>query len=189
MPNYRRAHIPGGMFFFTVVTHRRRRLFHIESNRKLLGEVIRECQRDWPFELNAIVLLPDHLHAIWALPSGDQAYSGRWSVIKKNFATRYLASGGEDRKVSAGKSRERRRGIWQRRFWEHTIEDEDDYETHFDYAHDNQVKHQLVGCPSDWAASSFHRWVSAGVYPEDWGCGEYPAPQFPVKTGDYGEAY
>ena len=105
MPNYRRAHVPGGTFFFTVVTHRRRKLFDSESNQKFLGDVIRECQRDWPFEMNAIVLLPDHLHAIWTLPPGDANFSGRWSVIKKNFTLRLLANGGADAPVSEGKRR------------------------------------------------------------------------------------
>lgn len=189
MPNYRRAHVPGGTFFFTVVTYQRRRLFHIAENRALLREVIRECQRDWPFEMNAIVLLPDHLHAIWTLPSGDENYSARWSVIKKTFTTRFLANGGDDPQVSAGKQRERRRGVWQRRFWEHTIEDEDDFETHFDYIHFNPVKHQFVKCPGDWEPSSFHRWVKAGVYPANWACGTQPLPTFPVTEHDYGEAY
>lgn len=188
MPNYRRAHVPGGTFFFTVVTHRRRRLFHVEMNRTLLGNGIRECQRDWPFEINAIVLLPDHLHSIWTLPSGDADYSGRWSVIKKNFTARFLASGGQDCQVSAGKRRERRRGIWQRPFWEHTIGDEEDYESHFDYVHFNPVKHKLVECPSQWGPSSFHRWVKAGVYPNNWACGKYPPPKFPFTKDDYGEA-
>ncbi len=188
MPNYRRAHVPGGTFFFTVVTHRRRRLFHVDANRTLLGEVIRECHRDWPFEMNAIVLLPDHLHAIWTLPRGDANYSGRWSVIKKEFTTRFLANGGRDMQVSSGKRNEQRRGVWQRRFWEHTLEDEDDFQAHFDYIHYNPVKHGLVKCPGDWEASSFQRWVKAGVYPTDWACGNYPSPMFPVEQ-DFGEAY
>ena len=83
MPNYRRATIPGGTFFFTVVTFDRRPLFAEQRSQRLLGEVLRECQRDWPFELNAIVLLPDHLHAIWTMPQGDTNYSARWSRIKK----------------------------------------------------------------------------------------------------------
>lgn len=189
MPNYRRAYVPGGTFFFTVVTHRRRLLFHHESNRALLGAVIRDCQRDWPFEINAMVLLPDHLHAIWTLPPGDADYSGRWSVIKLSFTQRFLASGGRDSPVSAGKKRERRRGIWQRRFWEHTIEDEDDFETHFDYIHYNPVKHKLVKCPGEWEPTSFHRWVKAGVYPSNWACGDHSPPKFPETKDDYGESY
>jgi putative transposase len=187
MPNYRRAHVPGGAFFFTVVTHRRRRLFHDEANRILLGDVIRDIQRDWSFDINAIVLLPDHLHTIWTLPRGDHDYSGRWSVIKRNFTTRFLARGGRDAAVSAGKTRERRRGIWQRRFWEHAISDEDDFQVHFDYIHYNPVKHKLVNCPCDWKPSSIHRWVKAGVYPVDWACGKDPAPTFTETRDDCGE--
>lgn len=188
MPNYRRAHIAGGTYFFTVVTYRRRRLFHDEANRQLLGDVIRECQQQWPFEIDAIVLLPDHLHAIWTLPAGDHNYSARWSVIKKTFTTRFLAAGGQDAEVSAGKQDEHRRGIWQRRFWEHAIEDEDDYQTHFDYIHYNPVKHNLAECPADWKWSSFHRWVKAGVYPKDWACSNGPPPDIATTEVDFGEA-
>ncbi len=187
MPNYVRSNIAGGTFFFTVVTYRRRELFHLSVNRVLLGEVIRECQRKWSFEINAIVLLPDHLHTIWTLPDGDDNYSARWSMIKKTFTSRFLASGGEDWKVSKGKQRENRKGIWQRRFWEHAIEDEDDFESHFNYIHYNPVKHNLVKCPKDWEPSSFHRWVEKGVYSVDWGCGHYPPPQFHTNDDDYGE--
>jgi len=137
--------------------------------------------------LNAIVLLPDHLHAIWTLPLGDDNYSGRWSVIKRNFTSRFLASGGTDWQVSAGKQRENRRGIWQRRFWEHTIEDEEDFETHFDYIHYNPVKHGLVKCPSEWEPSSFHRWVTKGVYPPNWACGNPPPALLSKMKDDYGE--
>ncbi|ODA36481.1 REP-associated tyrosine transposase [Planctopirus hydrillae] len=189
MPNYRRFFVPGGTYFFTVVTHQRRPLFHIDVNRVLLGDVIRECQKEWPFEMKAIVLLPDHLHAIWTLPVGDQNYSGRWSVIKKNFTTQFLANGGSDGSVSFGKQREHRRGVWQRRFWEHTIQNEDDFQTHFDYIHFNPVRHQLVSCPKQWEPSSFRRWVKAGVYPVDWACGTAPKPTFPSTQENYGEAY
>ncbi|MEZ6055931.1 MAG: hypothetical protein R3C01_04430 [Planctomycetaceae bacterium] len=101
MPIYRRAHVSGGTFFFTVVTHRRR-LFDVEANRSLLGDAIREFQRDWPFEMNAIVRLPDHLHAIWTLPPGDAAYAGRWIVIKKTFTCKFLAAVGYDAAVTVG---------------------------------------------------------------------------------------
>ena len=187
MPSYRRAYVPGGTYFFTVVTHQRRHLFDREENRTLLGNAFRECRQTWPFEINAIVLLPDHLHAIWTLPRGDDNYSGRWSVIKKSFTQAFLNSGGRDWKVSAGKQRENRRGIWQKRFWEHVIEDEDDFETHFDYIHYNPVRHGLVRCPRDWPASSFHRWVEKGVYPRDWACGRSAQPTFTRPAGSFGE--
>lgn len=153
----------------------------------MLGEAIRCCQQEWSFEVNAIVVLPDHLHTIWTLPAGDANYSARWSVIKKTFTTQFLASGGEDWRVSSGKQRENRRGVWQQRFWEHTIEDEDDFQSHFDYIHYNPVKHQLVKCPRDWEATSFHRWVDRGVYPRDWACGNHPPIKFLAHQENFGE--
>lgn len=179
MPNYRRAFVPGGTFFFTVVTQNRAPVFADFAACRLLGDCLRECQRDWPFEINAIVLLHDHLHALWTLPPGDSRYSARWSWIKKEFSVRYLAAGGVEQFVSAGKRRERRRGVWQRRFWEHAVSDADDFEIRFDYIHFNPVKHGYVQCPGEWSRSSFHRWVQRGVYPPHWACsGKHPSPDF-----------
>ncbi len=165
MPDYRRAFVPGGTFFFTLVTDQRRPLFQQESARSLLGQVIRECQQRWPFTINAIVLLPEHLHSIWSLPSGDSDYSKRWGWIKKEFTKRWLDAGATESKISTSRKLERRRGVWQPRFWEHTIED---FERHFDYIHYNPVKHGHVRRPNDWPYSSFHRWVAAGVYVRHW---------------------
>jgi putative transposase len=178
MPDYRRFFVPGGSFFFTVVTYRRRPLFSDANAKSILGQVIRECQAEWPFEINAIVLLHDHLHlhTIWTLPRGDSNYPARWSRIKREFTKKWLASGGQQLPVSAGARRERRAGNWQRRFWEHTIRDEDDFEIRFDYIHFNPVKHGYVKCPKDWLDSSFHRWVKAGVYPLNWACGNRNSP-------------
>ncbi len=187
MSDYRRANIPGGTFFFTVVTFQRRPLFQHENNCKLLGDVIRECKREWPFLINAMVLLPDHLHAIWTMPRGDTNYPARWSIIKKNFTCRYISNGGSDRRISPGQASERRRGIWQRRFWEHAITDEDEFQNHFDYIHFNPVKHQHAKCPRDWGPSSFHRYTQLGVYPDDWGCGDRKLPSFLGAEKDYGE--
>lgn len=167
MPDYKRAYVPGGSF---LVTHRRRRFLTQSDARTLLGNIIRECQQERPFDINAIVLLPDHLHAIWSLPHGDSDYSGRWGWIKKEFTKRWLESGGTETAISEARKREGRRGIWQPRFWEHTLEDEDDFERHFDYIHYNPVKHKLVKCPRDWEWSSFHRWVNYGAYPDHWAC-------------------
>jgi len=186
MPNYRRAFVPGGTFFFTVVTHQRRRFLADDPARSLLGGVIRRCQLRWPFKINAIVLLPDHLHTIWTLPRGDSDYSTRWGWLKKEFTKNWLAIGGEDAVVSEARQREGRRGIWQPRFYEHTIEDEDDFQSRFDYIHYNPVKHGLVRCPKHWQWSSFHRWVDCGVYPEDWACGHAP-PSFKDAEDTVGE--
>ena len=98
-------------------------------------------------------------------------YSGRWQWIKTQFTQRWLAAGGSEVRTTTGRKNDGRRGVWQPKFWEHTIEDEEDFERHFDYIHYNPVKHGHVKCPEDWRWSSFHRWVRAGVYPEHWGCG------------------
>ncbi|HQX53837.1 MAG TPA: transposase [Planctomycetaceae bacterium] len=170
MPDYRRYFVPGGTFFFTLVTNRRRRFLTDVPARPVLGSLFRRCQLRWPFQINAIVLLPEHLHAMWTLPSGDSNYPTRWGWIKKEFTKAWLQLGGTEEPISRGRQRERRRGIWQPRFWEHTIKDEDDFERHFDYIHYNPVKHKHVRCPRDWQWSSFHRWAAAGVYSNDWAC-------------------
>ncbi len=169
MPNYHRAHVPGGTFFFTVKTEHNSPIFRLKTAVELLGNVIRETQQKWPFTINAMVLLPDHLHTIWTLPAGDTGFSRRWAWLKKEFTKRYLKSGGREQSTSASRVKNRRRGVWQRRFWEHTIED--DFEAHFDYIHWNPVKHRYVNRPSDWPYSSFHRWVEKGVYDQHWGSG------------------
>ena len=172
MPNYRRAWVPGGSFFFTLVTNRRAKLFSQPAARDLLGSIFRECQLEWPFEINALVLLPEHLHAIWTLPRGDAEYPTRWGWIKKEFTKKWRRLGGAEERISAARKRERRGGVWQPRFWEHTLEDADDFERHFDYIHYNAVKHGHVKCPRDWQWSTFHRWVKEGVYPEHWACSQ-----------------
>jgi REP element-mobilizing transposase RayT len=102
MPNWRRAHAPGGTFFFTLVTDGRAPILCDPPARLLLGSTLRRCQRRWPFTINAIVLLPDHLHAIWSLPPGDTAYPGRWGWIKKEFTKHWLELGGVEQSVSTG---------------------------------------------------------------------------------------
>ncbi len=170
MPNYRRAFIPGGSFFFTQVVDKRRPLFSDPAAVALLGSIFRRCLMRWPFTVNAVVVLPDHLHAIWSLPPGDSEYSKRWGWSKKEFTKHWLQIGGSESVISSARKRERRRGVWQPRFWEHTLEDEEDFERHFDYIHWNPVKHGYVRCPHDWPHSSFHRYVQLGVYDRNWGC-------------------
>jgi len=189
MPNWRRAHVPGGTYFFTVVTDRRNPLFAQAGARALLGTVLRASRRRWPYQTNAIVLLPDHLHVIWTLPRCDAAYSRRWAWIKRQFTRRWTLGGGGEEPVSAGRRRDGRRGVWQPKFWEHTIESADDFERHFDYIHYNPVKHGLVRCPRDWPWSSFRRYVRLGVYPENWACWNQPhgTPHFDDLTSTAGE--
>jgi len=172
MPNFRRNWVPGGTFFFTIVTAGRAPLFREESARTLLGACFRRERLARPFDINAVVLLPDHLHAVWTLPPGDHDFSTRWSSIKSRFTREWLANGGTEQPVLAGQHREERRGIWQPRFFEHTMHDGDDLIQHVDYIHFNPVKHGWAKCPSDWPWSSFRRYVRQGDYPIDWACSQ-----------------
>jgi len=163
MTGYRRNFVSGGCFFFTVnLADRRRQL--LTENIDALRTALRETQQHHPFSIDAIVVLPDHLHTVWTLPVGDADFSTRWRLIKTSFS-RSLAAG---EPVSGSRSAKGERGIWQRRYWEHTIRDEKDFERHIDDVHINPVKHGLVTRVSEWPYSSFHRMVKLGIYPEDW---------------------
>ena len=137
MSDYRRYYVPGATYFFTVVTYQRRRFLTTDLARKCLREAIAAEQRKRPFTQVAIVLLPDHWHAIWALPSGDAKYSTRISSIKQEFTRTYLAAGGAEGVVTNSRRKKRERAIWQRRFWEHTCRDEDEIKRLADYIHWN----------------------------------------------------
>lgn len=150
MPNFRRWFEPGGMFFFTVVTYQRLPLFATPSARQLLGDILREVREESPFDTIAVVLLPDHLHCLWALPRGDSGFSERWNRIKGRFTERWIASGHDEAEISHSQRDRRSRGIWQPRFWEHVIRDEIDLEQHFDYIHYNPVKHGHTTAPGFW---------------------------------------
>jgi putative transposase len=167
MTRYRRLHTPGATYFFTLASQARRALLTSDSVRQALRGAIAEVRSDAPFVICAWVLLPDHLHCIWELPDGDADYGRRWSIIKRRVtqACVGLENTGERRESQI----KRREGsLWQRRFWEHQIRDEDDFARHMDYIHFNPVKHGYVGQVSDWPYSTFHRYVKAGVYVADW---------------------
>lgn len=170
MPEYRRAYAPGGTFFFTAITYERSPFLCDQRARRLLRGVLLDTQRRWPFTIDAIVLLPDHLHTIWTLPDEDADFSRRWGYLKKEFTKAWLADNGAEGLVSVSRQKNRRRGVWQRRFWEHAIRDEGDFERHCDYIHFNPVKHGHASCPHAWPFSSFCRWVGRGVYGNDWQC-------------------
>ena len=152
MPNYRRMYVPGGCYFFTVALWDRRSRLLVERITDL-ERAIADVQRRWPFEIDTQVILPDHLHTIWVLPDGDMEYSLRWRQIKIRFS-KSIAKG---EFLSPARERRGERGIWQRRFWEHTISDENDYANHVDYCWYNPVKHELVNDVRDWPHSTFHR--------------------------------
>ena len=163
MSNYRRVWVPGGTYFFTVnLLERRRRL--LVEHVGLLRDAFRAAKAARTFDLLAIVVLPDHLHCVWRLPDGDADNANRWAQIKSGFS-RSLPN---DERRSPRRIARRERGIWQRRYWEHLIRDEDDLRRHVDYVHINPVKHGYAPRACDWPYSSFGRWVAAGVYPVDW---------------------
>ncbi|MBJ7406377.1 MAG: transposase [Bradyrhizobium sp.] len=163
MTSYRRNFVPGGSFFFTVNLADRRQSL-LTTNIELLRAAFREIRRRHPFTIDAIVILPEHLHTVWTMPDGDADFATRWRQIKSAFS-RSLET---NEPVSASCAARGERGIWQRRYWEHTIRDGEDYARHIDYVHINPVKHGLVKRVRDWGHSSFHRHVALGIYPADW---------------------
>jgi putative transposase len=164
MPEYRRNRIEGGTYFFTLALADRRSDLLVKEVDALRASVSR-TRALYPFTIDAWVVMPEHLHAVWTLPADDAYFSTRWTLIKRGFSARIAA--GESR--SASRIAKGERGIWQRRFWEHTIRDEADFRRHVDYVHFNPVKHGLVGNTWDWPFSSFRRAVARGDYPADWG--------------------
>ncbi len=175
MPNYRRWHIEGGVYFFTLVAEGRREIFCTPTSRSLLRVAIEAMQSLRPFEIDAMVLVRDHIHMILRLPPGDSDFSKRLAGIKYRFTKDYLAAGGTESPATDGAKKHRLRGVWQRRFYEHLIRDSEDYRRHVDYVHINPVKHGLVKWPRDWPWSTFHRWARAGEYDSDW-CGHVELP-------------
>ena len=163
MTTYRRNFIPGGSFFFTVNLADRRS--HLLTDRiDLLRAAFRYARTRHPFTIEAIVVLPDHLHAIWTLPPGDADFANRWRLIKTEFSRGIEAN----ERRSRSRTTKGERGLWQRRYWEHTLRDEDDLERHCNYIHFNPLKHGYVSKISAWPYSSFQRYVRLGIYPLDW---------------------
>ncbi len=174
---YRRADIAGGTYFFTVNLADRRRALLVD-HADLLRTVIRKVKERHPFDIDAMVVLPDHLHMLWILPKGDADFPTRMMLIKAGFSR--LVE--KDEYQSASRLSKGERGIWQRRYWEHSIRDEQDFANHVDYIHYNPVKHGYVERASDWKYSSIHRYIKAGVLDADWGFCEAVS-----KSGEFGE--
>ncbi len=168
MRRYRRNR-EGSIFFFTLVAHQRREILTTELGRRALREAIQTVQQAHPFQIRAIALLPDHLHAVWELPMNDNDYSTRWRLIKSRFTRNWIQLGGESGMLTSSRKRSGEQAVWQRRFYEHTCRDEADVTRCIEYIHINPVKHRLVSRAVDWPWSSFHRYVQSGKYPSDWG--------------------
>jgi putative transposase len=163
MPDYRRAKFKGTVFFFTVVLADRSSNLLVDQVDRL-RKVYRIANARRPFETVAICVLPDRIHAIWALPESDADFATRWSLIKSGFSR-----GLDAQPRSESKILKREKGIWQRRYWEHAIRDDADFERHVDYIHFNPVKHGYVTRVVDWPHSSFHQFVERGELAADWG--------------------
>ena len=164
--HYRRSHLTGGCFFFTLVTYRRQKILTIDENITRLRAAMKKEMGTRPFSIDAIVILPDHMHTIWNLPAGDSDYSTRWRNIKRYFS---IGCVGANSDTSVSRQKKREKNIWQRRFWEHAIRDENDWRRHIDYIHFNPVKHGYVPSANEWPYSSFGRCVDKGWYDRHWG--------------------
>ena len=171
MPDYRRAWHPGGTYFFTVSLLQRRGNDLLTRHIDLLRDTVRMVRERHPFVIHGWVVLPDHMHCVIELPSGDVDFATRWRLIKIGVS--------KGLPLTEWRSRTRfnrgERGIWQRRYWEHLIRDEADFRAHMDYVHFNPVKHGLVKRVVEWPHSTFHRLVRLEVYPPDWAGGDEDA--------------
>ena len=165
---YRRPFTPGGSFFFTVVTEGRCPILAQDAV-AVLREALRAVRARRPFVIDAMVVLPDHLHCIWTLPPGDADFATRWRLVKTWF-TKHCDPALHGVANAARRSKEAQ-AIWQHRYWEHQLKDEQDFMRHVEYIHFNPVKHGLAATPLAWPYSSLNRYVAAGLYPPDWGQG------------------
>jgi putative transposase len=169
MANYRRIYENGGTYFFTIVTYKRARFLTTALAQKCLKEALRQTKRKYPFVLDAMCVLPDHLHCIWTLPANDHDYSRRWAFFKGFFTRLFITGGGQQGFLTAVRARKGEAAVWQRRFFEHNVGNDNDFYGHLNYVHYNPVKHVLVARPADWKWSTFHKYVKTGMYDADWG--------------------
>lgn len=164
MRRYVRSRVIGGTYFFTVNLAERHGNTLLVDQIDLLKQAFRQTRIEHPFAMPGFVVLPEHLHCLWSLPTGDDDFPTRWRLIKSRF-TRLLPLG---ERRSRSRQRKNERGIWQRRFWEHLVRDDADFQRCLEYIHYNPVKHGHAERAMDWPHSSFRHWVRRGVYPIDW---------------------
>ena len=152
--------------------YRRQKTLCNENMRNTLRMAIETVRENYPFVIDAWVMMPDHLHCLWQLPDNDADYSLRWAMIKKSVTQRCGERYYREEWMTPSKKRRNESTIWQRRYWDHLIRNEEDLNRHRDYIHYNPVKHGLVERVIDWPYSSFHRYVKQGLYAESWGNNE-----------------
>lgn len=153
-------------------------MFDQPESRRILREVVQAVRQRHPFNVNAWVLLPEHMHCVWTLHQGNSDFSVRWNLIKSGFSRRAKAFLHVEEWMNDSKRKHRETTIWQRRFWEHRIRSDVEYQAYMDYAHFNPVKHGLVKRVADWPHSTFHRYVKQGIYPENWGSELHAIPAY-----------
>ncbi len=158
-----------GICFSLLVTFRRRPLFKDQFCRTALRDSIKLVRNKYPLKIDAWVLLPDHFHCLWTLPNKDDDVALRWRIIKSSFTRKVKPLFHKEEWMSSSRIKRKESTIWQRRFWEHRIEGQEDYNNHFDYIHYNPVKHRLVKNVKDWEFSTFHKVVKERIYTSDWG--------------------
>ena len=160
---YRRSQVAGATYFFTL-NLANRNLSTLVDNIDALRESIRRVRTAHPFEIVAMVVLPEHLHTVWTLPPDDADFATRWALIKAGFSRRLP----NNERISVSRKSKGECGVWQRGYWEHLIRDDDDLARHGDYVHYNPVKHGYVSGAADWPHSSIHRFIRDGIIPADW---------------------
>ena len=173
MVRYRRNVIAGATYFFTVTLRDRRATYLVDYIADLRA-AFRVAKQQQSFEIIAIAIMPEHLHALIRMADDDANYAKLWRTVKGNFTQQLLQQGVPLQRNARGEY-----NLWQRRFWEHTIRDDRDLQAHVDYIHFNPVKHGLVKFVAQWPYSSFHRYVRLGLLPKDWAIEQ--------ADGEYGE--
>lgn len=164
---YRRSKEPGACYFFTVnLAERNKSLLVSHVNELRLA--FKKTKQEHPFDITAIVVLLDHLHVLWQLPENEANYPSRWNLIKHRFSRTLL----KNERISASRQKKGERGIWQRRYWEYLIWNDEEFGRHVNYIHFNLVTHGYVSSLVDWAYSSIHRYVGKGVISNHWACHE-----------------
>lgn len=164
---YRRFYRQGSLYFFTVVTYQRRPILTNPDVMPVLKTAFKTVRQKYPFKIEALVILPDHLHTIWQMPENDADFSTRWNQIKRYVS--HHCRHYDNLAKTANEIKKRQSSIWQQRFWEHCIRDDEDFANCMDYIHFNPVKHGYAKAAKDWPFSTFHKYVKQGIYPEDWG--------------------
>lgn len=154
---YRRTKTPGATYAFTLVTYNRQPIFQCPETINVLRQSFYTVKQCHPFHIDAIVILPDHLHCLWTLPEHDANFSTRWRLIKSHFTRHCPDQYKQPRSIS--RLRKKEQAVWQRRFWEHQIRNDDDFNRHVGYIHYNPVKHGYVKSLVEWPYSSIHRYI------------------------------